>query len=299
MRSSSTKIGFIDAGSGGELKAPWKYLPSDCVNSIEFEPTVLTDSDLPLCISNRSRHETFFVAQDERSSSLHEPSPYFVERFGFQSMNAIREIDVKCTTLDEQMKGQFEKVDAIDLNLEGHDFQALQGASKLLQSGFVKLIKIEFELTEVWKGQGWFSDIDPFLRKNQYRLVSIEIESTPPAHVRHIHHKGEPLWGKGYYVPGPDLWEKWFARHAISNNRFMEDQVIKAVSLFVAADLLAQAFDVLDLANTSLGTDKICASEVKHDIDRVFRWTRIDAGLYQLIRLTRGVLKTFSPKNRR
>ena len=37
LKDVSEQIGFLDVGSGLELKAEWKLLPSDKVNKIDFE----------------------------------------------------------------------------------------------------------------------------------------------------------------------------------------------------------------------------------------------------------------------
>ena len=94
-----------------------------------------------------------------------------------------------------------ERIDAIDINVEGHDFQVLQGMKNIIKNSLIKLIKIEFELTKVWDGQGWFSDIDGFMRDNDYELVDIELEYLRQANVKNIFHKGIPVWGKAYYSP--------------------------------------------------------------------------------------------------
>lgn len=120
-------IGFVDVGSGGELKKPWSLLPAGAVTTFDFEPTVGGDA-LPLCVSNKIGDAPFFVAFDERASSFHKPLADFVDRYAFDSMLTKKEITVECTTLDEYFSGRYELIDAIDINVEGHDFQVLQGA---------------------------------------------------------------------------------------------------------------------------------------------------------------------------
>ena len=51
------------------------------------------------------------------------------ERFGMQSLLSDRTIEVDCTTLDRHFDGRFDVVDAIDVNVEGHDYQVLQGGA--------------------------------------------------------------------------------------------------------------------------------------------------------------------------
>ena len=132
--NKAEKIGFVDIGSGGNLKEPWALIPSEKIIKFDFEPTG-TKEGMPLCVSNKSGRNEFFVAFDERGSSFHQPYNDFIGRYGFEEMRVKKVISVECTTLDEYFSGRYQLIDAMDINVEGHDFQVLQGASKLLDIG--------------------------------------------------------------------------------------------------------------------------------------------------------------------
>ncbi|MBZ0166155.1 MAG: FkbM family methyltransferase, partial [Candidatus Omnitrophica bacterium] len=234
----NNKIGFVDVGSGGPLKEPWSFIAPECLAKFEIEPTAAGDGNLPLCISNRIGPSKFFVAHDERGSSLHEPSADFAQRFGQESILTKKTIDVSLTTLDELFLARKHEVDALDVNTEGHDFQVLQGGGQLLDTGRIKLIKVEFELTEVWKEQGWFSDIDAYLRSKLYDMANIELDYAKPRNARDINHRGEPLWGKAYYVPSLKLWDRWQGQGDLSAD------FRKAIVLDALADMPGRAFDL-------------------------------------------------------
>ncbi len=235
LTEAGTKIGFVDVGSGGPLKAPWSHFPDEVIENIAIEPTSDTNG-LPLCISNRLGESKFYIAEDERGSSLHEPLEQFAKRFGQDSILTKRTIDVELTTLDHLFEKKQSEIDALDVNTEGHDFQVLEGAQSLLENGCIKLIKVEFEVTRVWKDQGWFSDIDQYLRQKGFELANIEMDYAKPVRVKSIFHHGEPLWGKAYYVPASHTWEQRFRDRA---------HVLKGVTLYTAADIPGWAVDLI------------------------------------------------------
>lgn len=281
LERAGSSICFADVGSGGPLKSPWCYVPGEFMRKIDFEPTDAVESDLPLCISNDVGVADFYVARDERASSFHEANPEFVERFGQQSMLPKKKIQVRRTTLDKYFAENYESVDALDINVEGHDFQVLQGAENLLANGFVKLLKVEFELAPAWKGQGWFSDIDSFMRARGFDLADIEVELARPANVSHFYSKGEPVWGKAYYVLSADRWKTEIKR------RLTDGHVMTAVALYCAAGMPGRAFDVLDVAAPYM--KDVDVEELKGQIAHVFKWSKLEQGMGTLGRLAGAI----------
>lgn len=279
-------IGFADVGSGGPLKAPWCNLPDEYVRKFDFEPTAKTGAGLALCVSDQCGVASFHVARDERASSFHEADLDFVRRFGQESILPKKTIQVECTSLDEYFKDVYGEIDALDINVEGHDLRVLQGGALLLEKGWIKLIKVEFELASVWHGQGWFSDIDIFLRQRGYDLVDIEVGHGRPANVQHFYNKGEPLWGKGYYVPSPSLLRE---RLSHCDDKTVAAHVLGAVALFVAAGIPGRAYDILDAAGSRLGS--LDATLVKKQIDHVFSWARVEHGLSYLTQFIPSVIR--------
>jgi FkbM family methyltransferase len=288
LSATGATIGFADVGSGGPLKEPWRHLPSEQVDKFDFEPTADTGAGLPVCVSDRVGPADFHVAYDERSSSFHETCPDFVARFGQQGMLPKKTIQVECTTLDENFRERLTVVDAVDINVEGHDLHVLRGGRRLFDEGFVKLLKVEFELAEAWQGQGRFSDIETFMREKGFDLVDIEIGYARPVNVSHFYNKGEPVWGKGYFAPSRDLWRAYLAR---ADAEDIERHLIKAIVLYVAAGLPGRAFDVIDSAPQLLGAR---SAQLKQRIEHVYAWARLDYGLGILIRLADGLLRSVS-----
>ncbi|MEJ0084665.1 MAG: FkbM family methyltransferase [Pseudomonadota bacterium] len=281
-------IGFADVGSGGPLKLPWSLLPAAQLRKFDFEPVGEQGGAL-LCISNRIGHALFYVARDERGSSFHVPLGDFVQRFAMHSLLTARTIEVQCTTLDEFFAGRFGEVDAMDVNIEGHDLQALQGAERLLREGLIKLIKVEFETAHVWQGQGWLSDIDPLMRANGYVLADIEFDYLRPANARGLYHRGEPLWGKAIYVPGANRWNEAAARLRATHTA-LEEMLARGIALYLAADMPGHALDVLDLGVCMDSFTRIDATALRAEVAQAYRWAKVEYGVDQFVALVRRAI---------
>ena len=279
LNQVESDIGFIDVGSGGDLKKPWKHLPPDRLKTCDFEPTRSDEGKLPLCISNETGTAPFFVARDERASSFHKPVSDFVHRFGLDSMLIVKEVNVACTSLDEHLAGHYESADALDINVEGHDYQVLQGASALLAVGNLKLIKIEFELVPVWVGQGYFSDIDAFLRARDFRLVHLQIDNARPSKVSHLHYDGEPIWGKALYAPNLIRYREHLSKLKEIGPPPARAELVKAVAIYVAAESPGLAYDAIDQAEMSGIIVANEGADLRERIDHVFQWAKVEAGL--------------------
>lgn len=283
-----TPIGFIDVGSGGVLKHPWNLLPGNKIVKYDFEPTSGKESKLPVCISNQNGEAAFFIAEDERASSLHMPSKNFINRFGHKSISTSRIIKVQLNTLDDIFKDKLNYIDLIDINVEGHDSQVLQGASLILSDSNVKLIKIEFELTEVWEQQGWFGDIDFILRSNGYDLANIEIEFTKPLIANHIYYKGEPLWGKAYYTPSLAKWKSKISNMA---KEIINDELRKAIVLYTITDLPARALDLLALLEENSNSSTININKFKTRVSWVYAYNLFDNAVKRVIDIFSFILE--------
>ena len=86
LGSVQSRIGLADVGAGGPLKEPWNVFADQDLSIYGFEPTAAEGGSGTLCVSNCSGTREFYVAADERASSLHRSNPAFVERFGLHSL---------------------------------------------------------------------------------------------------------------------------------------------------------------------------------------------------------------------
>ena len=158
--------------------------------------------------------------------------------FGNDSMRVVREVPVRLETLDGLFDGRAGEIDLIDINAEGHDLMVLKGAQGILADGLVKLLKVEFELAGTWEGQGYFGEIDEFMRGQGYVLADLQVDFARPANVKSLAVKGEPIWGKSFYVPGAARWEA--RRESVERARFVRD-ALGGIAASVLFDLPGRA----------------------------------------------------------
>jgi len=276
LRESGAKIVLADVGSGGDLKEPWSILPESSLEIMAFEPTGHASPVRPLCISDRSGPAMFNVAVDERASSFHQPNTAFIERFAQQSLMVRERIEVDCTTLDDTHADSRQALDAVDVNVEGHDLCALKGGAGILENGNIKLLKVEFELTEVWLGNSRFGEIEQFLRSFDYELVDLEFDRIRPVNVRHIYCKGEPVWGKAYFAASAKRWER--NRDTMDEGQF-RSHVLRGIALYICAGLPGRAMDLIDMEPALFSDNDL--QRYKSRMAAVFQWHRLDeyAGL--------------------
>ena len=287
-------IGFADIGSGGDLKAPWALLPTERLTTFDFEPTGADEDKLPLCISNKTGTAQFYVANDERASSLHKPLVNFIDRFRFDSMRTKKTITVACLSLDDHFAGRYELIDAMDINVEGHDFQVLQGANSLLAAGTLKLLKVEFELVPVYEEQGYLSDIDAFLRARDFTLANIQVDDVRPVKVRHLSHKGESIWGKALYVPTQDhIKMRLRYIHKSEGREAARKELASMVALYAASQLLGRVYDVIEHGEAAAIITASEGEQIKEQINQAFRWARLEKGMSRLGELVSAVLGRF------
>lgn len=273
LRDLKGKIGFLDVGSGGELKTPWSLLPVQTIEKFDIDPETDRKSELPICISDTNMERPFYLAIDRRASSLHKPSQEFISRFALPTMEIEKEIRVNCQTLDSYLSTFEKPIDIVDVNTEGHDYQVLCGAQNILTKNFIKILKVEYELVEVWQGQGWFSDIDQLLRKLGFRLVRMENECIRPAVVKDFYHLGEPAWGKALYVPSQVTFDRHLENHA---QEAKKDEVLKCIALYTILDLPAQAIELLSSKSVASLFSSAEQSNLIYNIKWVYKFARFD-----------------------
>lgn len=290
-QGEARNVGFVDVGSGGDLKEPWSLLPPERITTFDFEPTGQEGDQPPLCVSDKEGKADFFVAYDERASSFHKPLPEFVDRYAFDGMLTKETLAVDCVSLDTHFAGRYDLIDAIDINVEGHDFQVLQGATQLLTAGMVKLLKVEFELIPAYEGQGYFSDIDTLLRDKGFRLAEIQIDCIRPIWVRGLYFPGEPVWGKALYVP--EFSHRLIRMQHLYDSRGPDAarrEMATSVALYASAKMPGFAFDVIAIAEKIGLIESSEGDNLRSRLVDVLQWAKAEEGLRRLGRLWHSLM---------
>ena len=88
---------------------------------------------------------------------------------GLKNQSIIRSEKVKTITLDHFFEKKRLKIDLLKIDTEGHEYQVLQGAKKLLKKN-VRFILIEFHLSKIYNNYNK-KKIEKVLLENNFFLL--------------------------------------------------------------------------------------------------------------------------------
>ena len=166
---SSDKVVWIDAMHEKVNEAKARNIP----NIYHAVITEKDDNDVVFHITNNGQSSSVL---DFGSHARHHPHVHF-----------IRDVPLKSTTIDsffERNGLHAANYDFWNFDIQGAEFMALMGAKKSIQ--YPKVIYLEVNTEEVYKGCGRMDDIDAFLKPHGF--VRIKTEMT------------EYGWGDAMYV---------------------------------------------------------------------------------------------------
>jgi len=113
---------------------------------------------------------TFNVLNNVVSSSILQPNERICKYHG-SKMNIIKSIQVEQIRLDSIAELKNKEIDIVKLDLQGYELEALKGMQGIIEN--IKTITIEVEFIALYQNQALFSDIDIFLRQNNFQLFNL------------------------------------------------------------------------------------------------------------------------------
>lgn len=208
VQARDLQFTFIDVGSrNGALElssiAPYTDVYGFEPNPEEYQKLAGGTSDLelkfgikspsyrslkysPFALGNTEGKTSFFVTNGPGAAGVQEPDldsldqirwkgKSYAKSFG-QDVFAAKKIEVDMTTLDTFAKtNKIQKIDYLKIDVEGFEYQVLEGAKEVLsQTG---VIKVETCFIPFRKNQKLFSDIDILLRSHGFALLNYEIDN--------------------------------------------------------------------------------------------------------------------------
>lgn len=163
-----------------------------------------TEKHIPLALSNCIGEQTLYVTKAPMCSSLYPPNESYLARLhGLPELvNLDFTVDLETTTLEAFCKEEGVKtIDFLQVDVQGAELQVLEGAKCLLEQSILA-VQIEVEFAPLYLGQPLFSDIDSYLRANDFSLFDIfkshRVRSHSP--VMSTIHPGQLLWGEAFYL---------------------------------------------------------------------------------------------------
>lgn len=163
------------------------------------------EKHLPLALSDSIGEKELYVTKAPMCSSLYPPNESYLARFqGLPELvNLDFSVGIETTTLDVFCQEEkIEEIDFLQIDVQGADLDVLKGAINLLNKT-IFAIQIEVEFSHLYLNQPLFSDVDIFLRNQQFTLFDIFLAHRPHYNLnvkspKHPH--GQLLWGDAFYL---------------------------------------------------------------------------------------------------
>lgn len=204
-----------------------------------------TEKHIPIALSKSVGESTLYVTKGVHCSSLYTPNEFYIKRFhgmqhGFKLDYTMK---VQTTSLDTFcQEKRIEEIDFLQVDVQGSDFNVLQGASEMLKRSVLG-IEVEVEFSHLYVNQPLFSDIDVYLRKNGFALFDLITNDNWCRRPRAISpicspvRTGQLLWADACYLRDP------LGENALEHIK----QPIKILKLACIADVLGYPDYALEL----------------------------------------------------
>lgn len=137
-------------------------------DQIEIQKKILGFKNISysqLGISNFKGNKKFYITKRKDSSSVHKPKNNEIEIYDVQRVD-----NIKMTTLDNFFKNKkFKTPVVLKLDIQGHEFEALNGSQKILKN--IDYIIIELSYQKKYSNQIDYKIINKFLLKNSFKQI--------------------------------------------------------------------------------------------------------------------------------
>jgi FkbM family methyltransferase len=178
---------FVDVGSRGGLQAKW-HPHADAIRAIMFEPDPEEAARLRDQIGPNSRHMVFdhglsnlvgrqklYVTVNSLDSSLLPPNAEFLANYEIRPHFELeRQAEVDCTRYDVlYYEGKVPSPDAIKIDVQGFEFQVLEGFGSLLQHCLG--IELEAHFYPLYREQKLLHEIIGMLRDYGLMLRTLQL----------------------------------------------------------------------------------------------------------------------------
>lgn len=138
-------------------------------NRFQNNPNV---SCIPKAVASSKGIKEFFVNKNVDTNSLLKPTVTGLS--SDEQVKNISSIQIETILLDEYCESeQINHIDILKMDIQGGEYEALKGLSKLLSKRNIELIYSEVYFVEQYEGQPLFHDISSLLHKHGYQLKDI------------------------------------------------------------------------------------------------------------------------------
>lgn len=165
-------------------------------------------------------------------SSVMKPNFKVVREFGLENEFTVEEtIEVPMITLEEAAgKYGFEDVAFIKLDTQGSELDILKSGAELLRES-VQAVFVEVEFRQFYQRQPLFSEIEKFLRRSEFQLLSIDqvTRRRTTTGMRVGYSRRELTWGHALFM-------KAFPHSKNRDEKTLYEQLIRQIAIAVASE---------------------------------------------------------------
>jgi len=160
---------------------------------------------IPAALWSSAGTKTLYMTQSPACSSLFQPNTAYIDRLtGYsEQQQVVSQIEVETMTLDALCQAEaIDKIDFLQLDVQGAELAVLQGAASLLARSVLAVVS-EVEFNHTYLGQPLFSDIDQHLRQQGFSLFDLYIAAGRSryrdAPIMSEFHPGVLVWADAFY----------------------------------------------------------------------------------------------------
>ena len=179
-------ISFLDVGAANGAPPRWSAIrefidycavepdprSSGEVLQKETESRYRSERLITKALWNESGEVSLNLCRKAMTSSIYEPNDDFAKLFPDSNrFDIIKRIKLPCTTIDEVTRNSGLQFDAIKLDIQGAELNALIGAEKSLTS--VLAIEVEVEFHALYRNQPLFDSVFNFLKSHGFDLIDL------------------------------------------------------------------------------------------------------------------------------
>lgn len=181
---------LVDIGARGGTEATWKNFEG-IADFIGFEPHLTECANLnrlaqdqglvrqrfyPHAIADKNGPRPYYVTKFAHSCGLYRANDDWMGRFPHTTLDVVREVEIETMTLDFFCAQEsLDHLDFLKIDVEGAEFEVLEGGLQTLTDRKVLGIKTEFWWDPIAKGQRSFAEIDMLLRRHGFRFYDLEL----------------------------------------------------------------------------------------------------------------------------
>lgn len=271
-----TLIEILDIGAKGSI--PRELYPIlNLMNITGFEPNKnefnkLNESNhinyLPYAIGKNNSQEKLYICNHPSASSLFKLNEEIVSRFwDYENLKLIGEEKIDCVSLDHLLENKkINQPNFLKIDVEGAEYDVLEGASKMISNESCLGIKIECRFDKWYlnpkdEPNKIFSEIDIYLRKFGFKLYDLKAFK----HSRKTLNNAFILSNNGKKIPGgPTKYGQINVCDAIYfKDPFLKEKVFKSnltnlnlIKLAILMDIYKQYDSVAEIFLTLSEKDK-------------------------------------------